>query len=169
MLRLLTHIYGLPVIAQAAGTPITTIDEAVFDSDKGKVVAYKVKERGKLLSTVDILNYFDDGVLVGSADVLQNPHELPRVADLLTENIGLVGLRTVNEQGERLGKVEDVLIDSSGHFLAKLYVKPGLFHRFVTDQLIISRDQVVKITPREAVVRYDVKAQPAGAEPEVAP
>jgi uncharacterized protein YrrD len=169
MLRLLTNIYGLPVIVQASGTPLGNVERAIFDADKGKVMAYSIRGSKKLLSTVDVLNYFDDGILVGDPDALQEPQELPRIAKLLQNNTVLIGLKAVTERGERLGKVQDVLIDSSGHFLAKLYIKPGLMKRFMTEQLIISRDQVVKITPAEAVVRYDVKAQPAGAEPEVAP
>jgi sporulation protein YlmC with PRC-barrel domain len=167
MLRLLSTILDHRVIAQREARPIGKIKEIVFDPAKGKLVAYRLDTKPEYLSTVDVLGYLDDALVVPDQHVLQAEDDLVRVKQLAGNRTGLIGLKVISDKGKRLGSVGDAEIDTDGHFLAKIHVRPGWWQRLFTHALIIPREQIVKLTPDRVVVRYDVRARSAGVEPEI--
>lgn len=172
MLRLLSKIHKLPVIPQTVGSPVGTVVDYVLDSSTGKIVAYELAGRGeaRFFSCLDVLKYFDDGILISDPEVLQPIGELLRVQSLLDPRIRLHKLKVITEEGEKLGKAADCLIDTTGHFVAKLYVTPGLPKRIFTENMIIPRQHILEITPQHVVVRYhqNPAASKAKVEPKVA-
>lgn len=167
MLKLLSTIIGRPVISQRDGRRVTTVVEAVGDSATAKVVAYKIGAGPSLLSTTDVLAYLDDGLVVSDADALQPESELVRVKQLGDTRTKFLGSKVVTEQGKRLGTVNDILIETDGHFLIRLHVRPSWPARLFANERIVSRERIVRLSAREVVVRYDEKA-PVSAEPEIA-
>lgn len=72
----------------------------------------------------------------------------------------LFGLRVVTQKGFSLGKVCDIVFDTEGQLVSQYCVRPSwrLLKALSPDPLIgkqylISRDQVIKITNQEMVVR----------------
>lgn len=170
MLKLLTSIAGLPVVAQREGQTIGHLAEAVFAPDKGVIIAYRVKGTSKqsYLSTVDILAYLDEAIVVADAEVLASDDDLVQVKRLGADKIKLLGLRVETDQSKRLGRVTDCLLETSSHLLAKVYIGRPFWQRPFSSDLIIPREQIVHITPRLMVVRYDVEAKAPEPEPEIA-
>lgn len=167
MLTLLSTIIGHPVISHRDGQRLTTVTGVVGDSATAKVVAYTVASEPGLLSTTDVLAYLDEGLVVQDAETLQPEDELVRVKRLGDTRTKFLGLKVFTEQGKRLGTVDDVLIETDGHFLTRLHVRPAFPARLFAGERIIPRERVIKMSSREVVVRYDEKA-PVGAEPEIA-
>lgn len=170
MLKLLSNLRGQPVVAQQLGKPIGAIDDWVIDPERGQVVAFELtgRQERRFLSGVDIINHLDAGLVVAGEDALQSVDELVRVKKLIDDRCTLIGSKVVTEKGKRLGKVRDCLIDSAGLFIAKLYVQPNLLDRVFSEEMILPREHIVKMTPREVIVRYDMKASSPGIEPEIA-
>lgn len=166
MLRLLSDILNQPIVAQNYG-PIGSVTEAVIDKDTGKVAAYRLKSGKKFLSTVDVMEYLDEGILVASTDAVQSLDDLVRVQKILRQGVHIIGLKVATEQRRRLGTVADCAVDTIGHYLAKLHVRPVWWERLLASERIIAREDIVRITSKQVVVRYDVKAKPAGAEAEI--
>lgn len=169
-LRLLSEILRLPVVSSQTGKPLGMVNDFVLDAAKGVIEAYEVRSgrHKRYLSTVDISKYYDNAVLVPSPDVLQRTDELIRLKELLNSPIRIIGSKVVTEEGKKLGTVRDCMIHSTGHFIAKINVKPNLLARVVSEERIISRENILKVMPRKVVVRYDMKAQAANVEPEIA-
>lgn len=167
MLTLLTTVIGSPILGQQEGTVLGKIREAIIEPDKGKIAAYRLAN-GKFIVTVDVLSYLKDGVVVQSADAMQPDQDLARVKTLLKKNVPLLKLPVITDRGRKLGRISDCLFETDGHFIAKLHIRPPLWQRLFEAELIIPREQIVRITPREVVVRYDVKAKAPGVEPEIA-
>ena len=46
MLKLLSDLIGQPVISERDGAPVGRVRTAVFDGDKGKVLAYRLDGSG---------------------------------------------------------------------------------------------------------------------------
>lgn len=168
MLRLLTTIIGLPVVSQRQGAPVAAIRATVCDPAAGKVIAYRVDTAPGFLATADILTYLDEGLVVTDREVIQSEDDLVRVKRLGADRTALIGLKAVDEHGRRVGTVSDVLLETEGHFVTKLHIRPGLFKRLFVSERIIPRERVIKMTAREVTVRYDNEARPVGAEPEIA-
>ena len=169
MLRLVSSVLGLPVMLHHTAQKIGDVGTFVVDPAKGKIEAYEMQGRRKqrYLSTVDVLDYYDDAITARDADALQEATDLVRLTGLLEERTDLLGLRVVSQRGRRLGKVKDALFDTQTHFIAKLYVKPGLTSRLLTSELVIAREQIVAVTPKQVTVRYDEKAAAPGAPAEL--
>lgn len=169
-MRLLSEILKLPVVSSQDGKSLGHVDDFVLDPAKGVIVAYQVRigRNRTYLSTVDITKYYDNAILVPSPDVLQRSNELIRLKSLLKSPLKLIGSKVVTEEGKRLGNVRDCQIHSTGHFIAKIHVKPSLLASMMSEERIISRENIVKVMPGTVVVRYDMKAQAANVEPEIA-
>ncbi len=169
MLRLLSEILKLPLVSSQSGSPIGRLTGYLVDPATGVIAAYVTKVDGqtRYLSTVDVLRYYDNAVLVSEPAVLQELDELVRVKRLVEERIELFGLRVVDQESARLGSIHDCLVHSVGHYLARLYVKPPLLTRLISDERIIPREHIVSISQKEVIVRYDMKAQAPAAEPEI--
>ena len=164
---MLSTLQGQPVVAQHTGETVGAVADWVIDPGKGKVEAFELSG-GRFVSPVDVLNYLDAGLVVASRDAAQSPDELVRVKKLLSERCRLIGCKTVTERGKRLGKVKDGLVDTTSLFIAKIYVQPQLWNRIFQEERIIPREQVVTMTPKQVVVRYDVKPQASEVEAEPA-
>lgn len=168
MLQLLSTLPGLPVIVEGTGQVAGTLQGWVLDPDTGKVGAYRLKD-GRYLSPNDIRSYHPEGLLVGDENTPQPLEELVRIKELVGSAPNIMKLPVVTEPGERLGKVHDVAVETTGHFLAKLYVRPSLLGRLFTEERIFSREHIIRITSQQIVVRYDKDVPAPGVEPEVAP
>lgn len=166
MLKLLSTIVNHPLLSHRDGRSLTTLTSAVGDSANAKVVAYRVGG-DQLVSTADILAYLDEGVVVNDADAVQPAKELVRVMRLGDQRTNFIGLKVFTEQGKRIGTVTDVLIETNGHFVARLHVRPPFPARLFAGDRIIPRERIIRMNAREAVVRYDEEA-PVSAEPEIA-
>lgn len=169
MLVLISKIIGLPVVAQQLPEKIGVIEDWVLDADKGKVVAYKLKGLGKQrwLSTIDIVEYGEEAVFVNDPEAVQPLGDLVRVKQLVDQAVRLVKTPVENEQSKKLGLVKDCVIDGATNYLTKLVVAPALFDRMFEKEILVSRQNIIKITPQKVVVRYDTKAPVKGIEPEI--
>ena len=169
MLKLLSDLVGQPVVSERDGTAIGRVQTVVFDAGKGKVVAYRFRGSAadSYISTIDIRAYLDRGLVIAGAETAQSLDDLPSVRTVVESNIDPIGLRAETIQGRRLGRVDDATIETDGHFLTKLHIKPPWWQ--VTGKgLIIPHTRIVRFEPDRVVLRYDKDGNPAELEPEVA-
>lgn len=166
MLRLVSDLVGVPIVAEADGQALGRCTGIVFDSEKGKVLAFGLAG-GRYVSTVDIRAYLSEGLIVGEINAAQPLDDLPTVQEAEKKGIRPVGVKAITAKGNRLGKVSDAELETDGHFIVKLHVKPPWWRPAGRD-LIIPRERVVRYEPGRVVVRYDDGERPAAVEPEVA-
>lgn len=165
MLKFVSQIVGLPVVPQDLPEPAGTIARPVVDPATGKVGAYELRSRQsrRFVSVIDIISYFEDGVVIRDNDAIQQPDDLVRLKPLLSEPFTPSGVRVVTESGRRLGKVADYSIDTGSHLIAKLHIRPPFW--IWREELIIPREHVTKMSRREIVVRYDGTVPTNGTVP----
>ncbi|HEY8108610.1 MAG TPA: PRC-barrel domain-containing protein [Patescibacteria group bacterium] len=168
MLKLLSDLAGQPVVSERDGAPVGRVREVVFDAAKGKVLAYRLAgPRDAYLSTVDIRAYLDHGLVIAGAEVAAPLEDLPAVKRATEAGIRPIGLRAVTGKGKRIGTVDDATVETEGHFLTKLHIKPRWWQLSAKD-LIIPRARVDRFERDRVVLRYDNDGSPAGLEPEIA-
>lgn len=167
MLRLVSTIIDLPVISQRDSQALGRIAEPSFDTSTGKLVAYRTSD-GSYISSMEVLAYVDDAVIVQDDSVLQPEQELVRLVQLGDKRSPLLGLKAVNESGKRVGTVADVLLETETQAVARLHIRPGGLRGLTGSELVIPRERVVRMNSRQVTVRYDDGARAASAEPKVA-
>jgi len=78
----------------------------------------------------------------------------------LTKKI-LIGLPVYTQSDQHLGKVADFELDPTTQLIVRYHVKGGdLIKELLRSELIVSREQVIAISPQRMVVEDAVVAEP---------
>ena len=115
---------GKTIISLSNGEKIGQVDDVLVDPESLMVSGLLVTQGGlfdrekKIISAQDVDKWGKDTVLVSGIEVFHAEGELPGREHWLSASDKLNGLTVVNTQGERLGQIDDVIIDDSGRFVA---------------------------------------------------
>ncbi len=104
---------GLPVMTKSSAEQIGEIKHFVVEN--GRVHAFHVeggKKHGQLVSWSDVSALGDDAVVVESAEVLREATD-DRESRALRGELVLLGKRVLDDVGDDLGQVADVVFDPS--------------------------------------------------------
>lgn len=134
------------------GSFIGRIADIVIDPATGKLLAYKMKSKNKIVSTIDIAGYTPLFLVARDSDVLISTEEIIKVKKILDERINVIENKVITKSGKRLGTCEDVIFDEETSSMIKIYVKANLFGSMLRD-LIIPSSSIVSITKQAIVVK----------------
>lgn len=152
------HFHGAPLMSLQTGTRLGTIDEAIIDPRQLRVLAYYVDgpnldEHPSIIRIEDIREIGEVGFIIDSSDDITAPSDIIRLQEVIELNFALPGLRVVDEHKHGLGRVLDYNMDSQTFDVAQLRVRPPLIRMIGVSELLIHRDQIVKITNDRIVVK----------------
>lgn len=146
----------LPVISLQTGQRVATTTEPIVSPSLMAVVALhcdSVEKADQPVITVqDVRQLARDAVIINSADQISEAGDIIRLQQLLADGFKLIGLATVTESGQRLGKVEEFTVELGNWAVKKIHVKPPLWKSLVAGSLIIDRNQVVEASRKQLVV-----------------
>lgn len=181
-------ILRLPVISISEGKQVGTVKDLVIDASQGAVVALVVDDGSwylgaKILPFNSITGLGESAVTVEATSNLIPVATLPRMEQLMSAGVKVIGTRTLTRSGHMGGKVVEITIDETGR-ISVCEVEEGIGDRiqipvqqivtFGKDVLIIS-DSVDPSNrgplggrPMEGIVS---RSAPVGAytQPETAP
>lgn len=156
MLQLSSMLLNRPVMSLRDGRSVATTTSAIINPNNLKIEGLYCrddKSRAELILVgQDIREILPQGVVVNDYDVLAEPEELVRLHELLDINFELIGKQVVTSGGHKLGKVNDYSVETQSMFIQKLYVTQSVFRSLGTENLGISRTQIVEITDKKIVV-----------------
>lgn len=168
------QLLGLQVVSLQTGQPVAFLGEPIINPDNLELMAFRLqagRDHGPsaVLLVRDIRQLSPDGVLIDSADELEDASDIVRLKDVLDRKFRLNGAMVVSESGTKLGRVENYTINPESSMVQKIHVKQSILRDLLMSNLIIDRQQIVDVTPRQIVVRdADIK-EPALAASPVAP
>lgn len=153
-----SQLVGRPIVAAEEQLLLATIDRLVIEPTTGKVAAFVVHQGGwlgskRILVTSDILALSNNTITVRDDAVLVEASEVVRVKELLANNIPVLGQVAQTRSGKNLGKVADLLLDSTSWLITKYYLRSLVRDRILPVELIF------EITPR-AVIFSDQVDEP---------
>jgi len=153
MLIQATKIIGLPVAAIDTQSKIGEVKKIVIDPENGSVLGMVVAPTGffakqKILSSQDIIDFDKNGIVTKSDENLLDTHEVIRIEKILANNIKIIGQKAITSSKNRLGTINDILIDLDTLAIVKYYIS-GLFQ-----ERILTSDKLVKIT-KDALIFSD--------------
>jgi uncharacterized protein YrrD len=101
----------------------------------------------------DIRDISDNKILVNDYDALSEASDLIRLKDLIDLNFMIVGKPVVTKSKQKLGKVREFAVESSGFFIQKLYITQPLYKNVYGSQLVIDRNQILEVTDTKIVIK----------------
>ncbi|MCL2038371.1 hypothetical protein FWG86_00475 [Candidatus Saccharibacteria bacterium] len=173
MLYYNSGLIGLPVREARSGETLAIVEKLIIDPRSFTLAALRLttaeKESSYMVSTsIDEIN-LRHGIFFTDTDAISKLSELPRLQEVVDLGFELLKL-PVRTQGakklasQKLGSVEDFVIDDTSFAVFQIVVKRGLFSGFLPE-LAINRQQILELTNRQLIVAdaYAKSALPATA------
>lgn len=148
---------GIAVISIEHGEKVGTVDNALFDLDSRRVVAFRIRKSSfpgtarQLISMDDVQNIGPDAVMIQNKDSLRNEkedrefHNRPDLAAIST-------LRAVTQDGTYVGNVSTVQFDQKSGNLTAIETTGGGFMDLLRRPKVIGMSEVISIGADVVVV-----------------
>ena len=131
----------------------------VVDPNDLKVIAFKLigpeigKNAGEYLRTENVREFSALGMVVDSSDDFVMSEDVIKLREVLDLNFSLIGMKVESKKGTNLGKVGEYTVNTDGFFVQQLVVHRPFFKSFMDPELLISKNEIVKITDDKIIVR----------------
>jgi uncharacterized protein YrrD len=164
MLYEATTITGLPIISLDSGQVLGSVADIIIDPENGKILGITsgsgfFNKSKKALAFNDIFELNHEAVLTRDDESLVNIDELVRIKNVIGQKIYLIGSKVVNEEGKRLGRVADFIINADLGILSKIYVENSLHKRYFEDTLVIPAKKIISIERKKIIVCDDYERE----------
>lgn len=161
MLRLASQLISVPIGSLHAGYRVGTTAKPIINPSKLQVEAYYCEgpqiDTNSALLTKDIREFTPNGILIDHQEEISHVDELVRLQELIKINFELVDKKVTTEHGRSsLGKVTDYIVDDRDFRIQKLHVQRPIWRALANPQLVIGRNQIVKVTDDRVVVKDGV-------------
>lgn len=167
MLILISQLIGRPVITFDEAEPIGILRDPIIDPANGKLAGFFYGQgflylQQAAIAADDIVGYDEGRVVVQKEDIALAVNDEPKLKKIVKQKIGILGAQVLTESGKRLGRANDLLLDTELNMIVRYYV-----HGLLSDR-IIAAEHVVEITKRGIIVD-DTAPAAAAVEAEVEP
>ena len=147
MLIEVSSLKELPIASIQEEAQIGTVDKVLLNPETGELIGFLVKSGGwfspKLaLSSRDVVSYDHKGLVVRNRSSLVPIEEIQPFKSLLARKDFWLGKEVIAESGDKLGKVNDLIINTDLEYLAKIHVS-SLFGK----ELILDKEKIIEVSP----------------------
>ncbi len=163
------QLNGARIVSLHTGHAIGSLGAPIINPHKLLVDGFYVNlPRGKnqpmVMLTQDI-RQFDQGsrVFINSGDEIVPATELLRLKEIMSLNFSLADKPVRSASKNKLGKVTEYVVETTGWTVQKLHVKQPLFKSLSTGTLIIDRSQIIEVNDRQITVSDAAVTTPAVA------
>lgn len=151
-------MHSKPVLSLQTGRKVTFTSTPIIDPRDLTIAAYwcsgnSTNKKRKLLSTKDIREYSSVGFIIDSEDELLDKEDVIALRKLIDINFNLIGIDVYDDDGKKIGKVEDYSIESKTFVIEQLRVRLPLIRSFNSTSYLIGRSQVLEITDKKIIVK----------------
>lgn len=172
MLLSTKELINIPVMSLQTGTEIATTVNPIIDVSTLHILAYELEgsqltETPAFLRVEDIRELSDIGFIVDSSDTLTVLDDIVIDLDSYTHPLHLEGIKVVDDNGVKLGKLETAIMNTSTFAIEQIHIKQPLFKNFSDTNLLINRSQIIDVTHAQIVVRSPSIKAHTGPRPSV--
>jgi uncharacterized protein YrrD len=160
-----TQIIGHGLVALETRELIGKVDRLIFDPTNGRLLALAISPKGlfrpkMLLAVSDIIGIEPGFVLTRQSDDLVEPKELVRAFAVMKDKTPIIRQTAQTESGQKLGEINDLLLDTEAWVITKYYV-----HHILSERIFVAED--VREITKKAIVFFDRVNGPISAATEV--
>jgi len=168
MLVELDQLQNLPVASMGDSAQIGHIEETLINPETGELVGFWVKTGGwfspkRALSSRDVISYDPKAVVVSTADALVDATEIRPFQRVAQSKDKWIGKTVETENGEAIGKVRNLIVNTDLEMLAKIIVTSTF-----GSERVISRDDIVNVTKQAITVKNRTTVTPTVTANEIA-
>jgi len=158
MLVLGSRLMGTPVMSLQTGGRLARATRPLIDPGTLAIYAYELDgpllaERPSFLRVAEIRETSGVGMIVDSTDDFVGLHDVIKIEELEDLKFPLVGMKVIDEQRRRLGKVLDYTLETGSFVIQQLHVQRGVLRAIADTGLLIHRSQIVEINDENIVVK----------------
>lgn len=166
MLRFIKQFESMNILSLQTGTKLGVLLEPIINPNNLRIVAFHCKPQGEKKQRVVFIDDFREigrnEVIVDSYDSLMPTDDLVRLQELLSINYQPIGKKVSVEKGQTIGRVADYTLDDQSFFVMKIYVRPTLAKSFLSNNMIVDRQQIIEVNNKEIIVKSTATKAPAG-------
>lgn len=167
MLLLGSRLLSTPVMSLQTGTKLAQTVRPVIDPANLRIIAYEIDgpllaEKPSFLRTADVREYGRLGMIINSNDEIVGLEDILHLKKVHDLGFHLIGLTVIDDQGHKLGKIEDYTLETGDFVIQQLTVRRGFLKGIADTGLLIHRSQILEINNKSIVVKSPTKkvAQP---------
>lgn len=158
MLIAIDNLIGQPIMSLQTGTELATTTGVIVDPRQLTIAAFYVEGQGleqspSVLHPVDIRELGELGIIVDDTSKLMSLDGLVRLQEVIDFDFELLGLKVVDEQKRRLGKVSGYGVETDSYTIIQIYTEQSLLRSISTMSGTIHREQIVSVNKNEMVVQ----------------
>ncbi|MBP3899653.1 PRC-barrel domain-containing protein [Candidatus Saccharibacteria bacterium] len=154
-----SRLINYPILSLHMAGMIAKTSELIVDPNDLKIAAFRLygpevgTQSGDYLKAEDVREFSSVGMVVDSSDDFVNANEVIKLQEIIDLNFALEGMKVESKKGSNLGKVSSFMVDTDGFFVQQLVVRRPFFKSFMDPELVISKNEVIKITDDKIIVK----------------
>lgn len=146
-----------PIMSLQTGAELAKTTRPLINPENLHIIAYEVEGKSlrtnpSLLRTVDIRENSRLGFIIDDSDELVEPGDIISLDALRKLQFDLIGMHVIDEDGRKLGIVEDYIIDNEAFVVMQLQIRFPIMQRINNTSNLIARTQIVEINDKHIVV-----------------
>lgn len=160
------ELINAPIFSVSQGEEIGRVHDVIFNPEQGHLVGVTIKVKGGLfrggktllLRSENIHSIGDDAITVQSEEL---PQEIDQKVSDYAEEAGesVLGKRLMTDEGDFLGKIDDVLVDRHSRRIVAYEVSGGLWSDLMRGQTDVPVEHILSVGPDVVVVPASVKVR----------
>lgn len=140
------------------GVKLAETTGVIVDPRQLSIAAFYVEGQGleqspSILHPSDIRELGDIGFIVDDADKLMSLEGLVRLEEIIDFKFELIGLKVVDENKRKLGKVSDYSVETIDYTIIQIYTEQSLLRSISTMSSTVHRSQVISVNNKMLVVQ----------------
>jgi uncharacterized protein YrrD len=166
MLVPINQLIDLPIMSLQTGTELARTVDVVLDPRDMKVTAFYVdgpllEVHPSVLHPADIREFSDIGFIVDNSERLMPMDGLVRLQAIIDLGFELRGMKVIDEQKHKLGKVTDYVVEPDGFTIQQIYTQAPLLRSLSTATHVIRRSQIIAVRKDVIIVKSAAIAEKA--------
>ena len=158
MLLRTSQLLNVPVMSLQTGKQIAASSRVMLDPSDLKIIAFELvgeglNEHPSFLRIQDVREVSDIGFIIDSSEEIVGLEDVISLKELYELHFDLEGLRVIDTQKQKLGKVEGSVFNTDTFTVEQLRVKRPLLKSFGDAELLIGHKQIVEINDHEVIVK----------------
>lgn len=150
-------LLGLPFVLLDSGKEIGDIKDVLFSQEKKRVIGFLIDEGGwfkgaKIILFKDILKIGKDAVIINNKDVIMSSIKIPEVEKILENEYHLFEMKVLDDNGNNIGHVENIIFDERNGKILSLEVSEGAFEDILNGRLNIPLSENVNFEKEKVIL-----------------
>lgn len=152
------HLMSTPIMSLQTGSELARISGVIVDPRTLTISAFYVdspllSSKPSVLHPVDIREYSEIGMIVDGDDRLMSLEGLVRLNEVISFGFELTGLKVIDEDGRKCGKVVNYSVDTTSWNIQQVHTGQAIFRSLRSVGSIIHRNQIVSVNNQELIIK----------------